>query len=62
MRSFNELADSMFNVLALFFGFSDTRDLGKYSKEKKFRVLESFFFALGQPGIFGPNWSKIRKK
>ena len=60
MRSFNELADSMLNVLALFFRFSDTRDLGKYSKQKNFEFWK-VYFALGPPRIFGPNWSKIRK-
>ena len=35
-QNFNELADSMFDVLALFFGFSDTRNLGEYSEQKNF--------------------------
>ena len=34
--AFNKLADSIFNLLALFFRFSETRHLGEYSKHKDF--------------------------
>jgi hypothetical protein len=40
---FNELADSMFNVLALFFDFSDTKDLGEYGEQNFFEFWKFFF-------------------
>ncbi len=51
----------MFTVLALFFGFSDTKDLREYSKQKFPSFGKKTLFALGPSGILGPNWSKIRK-
>ncbi len=60
--AFNELVDSMFTGLALFFGFSDTKDLGEYRKQKIFEFGKKNFFALGPSRISGLNWSKICKK
>ena len=59
MRSFNELADLMFNVLTLFFGFSDTRDLGKYSKQKILSFGKNLFFA--HPGFLDQIGQKFVK-
>ena len=40
----NELADSIFNVLALFFRFSETRHLGEYSKHNFFGFWKLSFW------------------
>jgi hypothetical protein len=55
--AFNEFADSIFNVLALFFGFSDTKDLGEYSKQKTFSLSdhEGFWDQIGQNFVKNKN-------
>ena len=40
----NEHADSIFNVLALFFRFSETRHLGEYSKHNFFGFWKLSFW------------------